>query len=148
MIKFTGERSMFGRGKIAANMLPVMVSAALVVFSFSAAQSANTYSKDVLAGQSIKIDTFMGWNNDCSFQSLDVSISKKPTHGKASPKIVSSRISLAQVGSAGKCLGRSIRGLAIFYRSQKEFKGADKISVRMKVRGQSPVFFHYNITVY
>lgn len=128
-------------------VLPMVASICLVMACVSAAQSANTYSKEARSGKSVKIDTFMGWNDDCSFQSLDVSISKRPAHGKASPKVVRSRISKAQVGSAGKCLGRRIRGLAVYYRSQKRFKGADRFTVRMKVRGQSPVFFHYNITV-
>ena len=131
-------------------MRTVLLSSILVlVFMLMApfANAAKTYSKVAKSGKSAKIDTFMGWNDDCSFQTLDISISKRPAHGKASPKVVRSRISQAQVGSAGKCIGKPIRGLAIYYRSKRGYRGSDRFTVRMKVRGQQAVFFHYNINV-
>ena len=104
-------------------------------------------NKSVSSGKSTRIDTFMGWNNDCSFQTIDIDVVGKPTSGSARAKVINSKISKAQSGKAGKCLGRSIKGLGLFYKSKTGFHGIDNVKVKMKVRGQPPVTFRYRIKV-
>ena len=104
-------------------------------------------NKSVSSGKSTRIDTFMGWNNDCSFQTIDIDVVGSPTSGSARAKVINSKISKAQSGKAGKCLGRSIKGLGLYYKSKSGFHGIDNVKVKMKVRGQPPVTFKYRIKV-
>ncbi len=104
-------------------------------------------NKSVSSGKSTRIDTFMGWNNDCSFQTIDIDVVGSPTSGSARAKVINSKISKAQSGRAGKCLGKSIKGLGLYYKSKSGFHGTDKVKVKMKVRGQPPVTFIYRIKV-
>ena len=112
----------------------------------SVAKTLN-YTKSVQSGKKVRIDTFMGWNNDCSFQTINIDVVGKPSSGSATANVINSKISRAQAGNAGKCLGRSIKGLGLYYKSRSGFHGTDRLKVKMKVRGQAPVYFNYVIKV-
>lgn len=104
-------------------------------------------SKTVSSGKRVQIDRYMGWNNDCSFQTINIDVVQKPKSGSTNAKVVNSKISNAQSGSAGKCFGKSIKGLGIYYKSKSGYHGRDAMKIKMKVRGQAPVIFIYNIKV-
>lgn len=104
-------------------------------------------SKSVSSGKRVQVDRYMGWNNDCTFQSINIDVVQKPKSGSTNARVVNSKISRAQSGSAGKCLGRSIKGLGIYYKSKSGFHGRDTMKIRMKARGQAPVIFIYNIKI-
>lgn len=106
-----------------------------------------SYSRSASSGKPQKIDVYSGWNDDCSFLTINVNVVKKPKSGAVTPRVEMSTIHAAQQGSAGKCLGKPTRGLAVYYRSKPGFKGRDSFTVRMGVRGQAPVDFVYNVSV-
>ena len=53
-----------------------------LVLALAHCAQAETISKSVPSGQSSKIDHFTGWNDDCSFKSLNIDIVSKPSHGR------------------------------------------------------------------
>lgn len=132
-----------GRLRYAA---PIALGLAAAIAATPALARTQTYSKSASAGKSKKIDSYFGWKNDCSFETIDVKIVKPPKSGSVTPRVEMSRISAAQLGSAGKCLGKPTRALSVYYRSKAGFKGQDSFSVRMSVGGQS-VDFVYNVSV-
>ena len=104
-------------------------------------------SKSVSSGKRVQIDRYMGWNNDCSFQTINIDVVQKPKSGSTDARVVNSKISKAQSGSSGKCFGKPIKGLGVYYKSKSGYRGQDSMKIRMKVRGQAPVTFIYNIKV-
>ncbi len=129
--------------------VPALLLGVGFVAAYSTGALAKTfhYSKTVKSGKQTKLDHFMGWKNDCTFLTIKIDIVERPKFGKASPRIVDARIRKAQVGSTGKCKGRKVKGLGIFYRSKRGYRGGDKLKIRMKVPGQRPVNYVYKIKV-
>lgn len=128
-------------------MIPGLVLIALAGTSTLVHAKTVHVSKSVSSGKRVQIDRYMGWNNDCSFQTINIDVVQKPKSGSTNAKVVNSKISKAQSGSAGKCFGKSIKGLGIYYKSKSGYRGRDAMKIKMKVRGQAPVIFIYNINV-
>ena len=106
-----------------------------------------SYFRTADSGKSNWMDAYYGWNDDCSFRTISVDVVGPPKHGRVSPKLENQRITSAQVGSTGKCLGKPTRAVAVYYRSDRGYRGTDRFRVRMKVGGQPPVFFSYTVRV-
>lgn len=127
----------------------VVVATVMVLAAALSSADAKTVrqSKSAKSGQSQWIDAFFGWNDDCSFKTINIDIVERPEHGSVSPRVETQRITQAQVGSTGKCLGRPTKAVAIYYKSKSGYRGRDDFKVRMRVGGQSPVFFVYQVNV-
>ena len=113
----------------------------------SARGQTKSYSKSAPSGKSHKIDSYSGWNNDCSFRTINVDIVEAPVHGQVSPRIVNSKITNSAIGSSGKCRGKPTRAVAVYYKSKSGYRGSDRFKVRMSVGGGAPAFFVYQVNV-
>ncbi|MEZ5870648.1 MAG: hypothetical protein R3D32_02155 [Nitratireductor sp.] len=131
----------------AAAMVATLTLAASLALTASAEAQQRSYSRTASSGKAQWIDAYYGWNNDCSFKTIDVDVIDGPAHGKASPRVETRKITQAQVGSTGSCLGKPTKAVAVYYTSKRGYRGQDRFRVRMKVGGQQPVVFSYSITV-
>jgi len=120
--------------------------AAVLIASPSQAKTVS-YFKTAKNGKSKWIDSYFGWKNNCGFKTIDVDIVDRPDHGSVSPRVETKKISRAQVGSAGKCIGKPTKAVSVYYKAKKGYRGSDKFKVRMKVRGEPPVYFIYRVRV-
>ena len=125
-------------------LLGLFLAAVLVPVDASAQRA---YFRTAGSGESKWMDAYFGWNDDCSFRTIDVDVVAKPKNGRVTPRLENQRITRAQVGSAGKCVGKPTRAVAVYYRSNPGYKGVDRFRVRMKVGGQPPVTFTYTVRV-
>ena len=119
----------------------------MTALAFDADAQQRSYSRSANSGQSQWMDEYYGWNNDCSFKTINVDVVERPRNGSVSPRIRRSRIQQAQVGTATHCIGRPTRAVAVYYRSRKGFRGTDRFRVRMRVAGQPAVTFTYTVQV-
>ncbi len=83
----TARRTTIGRA--------LLVMSALALTAAPALAKTVSYSKSASSGKTQKIDSFFGWKDDCSFQTIDLKIVKQPANGSVSPKVENSRISAA-----------------------------------------------------
>jgi hypothetical protein len=120
---------------------------ALLVSAIPVAAKTVNYSRTATSGKSQWIDAYFGWADDCSFMTIDVDVVDSPAHGSVSPRIENRKITSAQVGSTGACLGKPTKAVAVYYKSKAGYRGQDAFTVRMKVGTQAPVFFVYRVTV-
>ena len=118
-----------------------------LVLALAHCAQAETISKSVPSGQSSKIDHFTGWNDDCSFKSLNIDIVSKPSHGQVTSRIASGVIPPnAKTGSSGSCAGKPTKVLEVYYRPEKGFHGSDSFTVNMSFGGPG-TYFYYTVTV-
>lgn len=117
-------------------LLPV---AALLLGSAVQAD-AQTYTKSARAGKTLELDSYSGWNNDCSSKIINVDVVGAPSGGSVSPKVISRRIAPGKIGSASHCVGKPTRAIAVYYTPRKGYAGRDTVRVRMSVGGSSKVF--------
>lgn len=142
------QQSRFFRHSLAGKLaggLALLAGAVLLVPTNADAQ--RSYSRTATSGKAQWIDAYYGWNNDCSFKTIDVDVIDGPGHGRVSPKVETRKITQAQVGNTGGCLGKPTRAVAVYYTSKKGYRGVDRFRVRMKVGGQPPVIFSYSVSV-
>jgi hypothetical protein len=125
----------------------VLAGAVAAALAIPAAGSAATLQKSAPSGKSAKIDEYTGWNNDCSFLTINVNVSSPPSHGAVTSRVARGRITNAAVGSAGSCFGKPTRVLQVYYRSRAGYRGTDTFSVDMSVRGQPTKRFTYAVSV-
>ena len=129
------------------------LAAAIVAALFLTVQVADAktvrYSKSARANASTKIDHYSGWNDDCSFLTIDIDVVDKPAHGTVRPKVATGRIPRPQVGSrqGAQCAGRPMKIIEVYYTPSRGFRGRDQFKVRMRTPGQRDVFFVYNVSV-
>lgn len=120
------------------------VAVALAVSAPAAAKAQGF--KSARSGKTQWIDAYYGWNNDCSFKTINVNVVSKPKHGTVSPKVEMQRIKQAQIGSVGKCAGKPTKAVAVYYRSKPGYRGTDRFRIQMSVGGQSK-YFNYTVNV-
>ena len=109
---------------------------------------AQTIYKTTPAGQSSKIDHYMGWNDDCSFKSLSIDVIAKPAHGAITSRIANGTITAdAKVGTSGACAGKPTKVLEIYYKPEKGFHGSDNFTVNMSFGGSGSKAFYYSVNV-
>ena len=108
--------------------------------------SAQHYFRTTGSGQSVRVDAYMGWRDDCSHQSIDIDVVNPPRHGTLTPRFETETIRNASIGSAQSCKGRKIRAMALYYRSKKGYRGQDQFRVRISVGGQ-PATYSYTVNV-
>ncbi len=129
-----------------ASILAVLMAATMAVPPALAVDG--TYARSANSGQKKWMDEYSGWNNDCSFMTIDVDVVEPPAHGKVTPRPEIKRIpKVAKRGSSGACAGRKMKALVVYYTSKPGYRGRDRFKVRMKARGQSPAYFVYNVNV-
>ena len=127
--------------------------AAIVAVLFLTVQVADAktvrYSKTARANASTKIDHYSGWNDDCSFLTIDIDVVEKPRNGAVRPKLANGRIPRPQVGSrqGAACAGRPMKIIEVYYTPTRGFRGNDQFKVRMRTPGQRVVFFVYRVKV-
>ncbi len=122
------------------------LAACALVISGANAQT-KSYSRSAKSGKSQWIDAYYGWNNDCSFKTINVDVVGQPSNGRVSPKIETRKITSAQIGSTRQCLGKPTRAVSVYYKSKGGYRGMDRFKVRMSVGGGAPVFFNYTVSV-
>jgi len=129
--------------------LPALLTAFLIVAGISPAMAADgEYDRTAPSGEIQWMDEYSGWNNDCSFLEIAVDVIEQPAHGEVFPRPEIKRIPKKAVrGNSGVCAGRKMKALVLYYTSEPGYRGQDRFQVRMKVRGQDPAFFIYNVTV-
>lgn len=109
---------------------------------------AQTIYKTTPAGQSSKIDHYMGWNDDCSFKSLSIDVIAKPAHGAITSRIANGTITAdAKVGTSGACAGKPTKVLEVYYKPEKGFHGSDTFTVNMSFGGSGSKAFYYSVNV-
>ena len=138
------DQSIFSRRAIRFFMAAIVGASFLIP---ATAEAQRNYSRTATSGKAQWMDAYYGWNNDCSFKTIDVDVIDGPSHGRVSPKVETRKITQAQVGSTGGCLGKPTRAVAVYYTSKKGYRGTDRFRVRMKVGGQPPVIFSYSVSV-
>ncbi len=113
-------------------------------------QTGNAATISVKSGRTALIVNLVGWDKRCrSTGYAHVVLLKKPRHGRATIRRggrypIPAKTSM---GKAGKCLGKRIRGVGVFYRSNRNFRGRD--SVRFKARaGNGKRYYTYKANVY
>ncbi len=121
--------------------------AAFALVAQGADAQNRSYSRLAKSGKTQWIDAYFGWNDDCSFKTINVDVVDQPSHGQVSPKIENSKITAAQIGSTRDCLGKPTRAVAVYYKSKGGYRGTDSFKVRMSVGGSAPVFFNYTVSV-
>lgn len=125
--------------------LPALAAALCLCTALSA--TAGTISKTVPAGRASKVDHYTGWNDDCSFLSVNVDILVKPAHGTLAPRTAMGRIGEAQIGNAGACRGKPTKVLELYYKPARGYRGTDGFSVNMRTPKSAPVRYDYVVTV-
>ncbi len=120
------------------------LAAAIALAAPTAAQAQGF--KSAKSGKTQWIDAYYGWNNDCSFKTINVNVAQKPQHGTVSPKVEMQRITRAQIGSVGNCAGKPTKAVAVYYRSKPGYRGIDRFRIQMSVGGQSK-YFNYTVRV-
>lgn len=111
------------------------------------AQAQYSHNVTVSSGKSQYVHSYLGWNADCSHKTVDVDIIERPSHGKVSPRIVTQKIEKAEIGSVGICRGKSVRAVAIYYKSNRGYRGVDRFKVRMRLDFGFPATYVYRIQV-
>ena len=108
-------------------------------------QPGNAATAYVKSGKTTLIAQLVGWDKRCrSTGYARVIFLKKPRHGRASSRRggrypIPSKTS---IGRAGKCKGKRIRGVGIYYRSNRNFRGRD--TIRFKARaGNGKRYYTY-----
>lgn len=100
----------------------------------------------VASGKAKRVDAYLGWKNDCSQMSINIDVVNKPRHGSLSHRFVTETIRKASIGGVRNCYGKKVRALAIYYKSDRGYRGSDSFSVRISVGGK-PANYNYNIAV-
>jgi len=91
--------------------------------------------RSVFSGNEMQITTFYTLKSDClSAPLVDVRILKPPAHGEISLQEVRSVIELEKEHFRAHCHGKSIDAVAMFYTSQPDFTGMDKLQVEVDFR--------------
>lgn len=135
------------RSAAKSNTASLFAAIAVLLLVLPAMAQAKSYSRTATSGKSQWIDAYYGWNNDCSFKTINVDVVEQAGHGQVSPKIETRKITRAQVGSVRNCLGKPTRAVAVYYKSKSGYRGTDRFKVRMSVGGGAPVFFSYAVNV-
>lgn len=91
-----------------------------------AVAATHTYHFNVLSGQPHRVDTYYNFNDMCEGGPVRVSIPAKPKRGSFSTKNETTTISGANIGNVGNCNGKKVKGVAIYYVSNKGFRGKDR----------------------
>jgi hypothetical protein len=144
-VKFITEAKMrryFHKWRVA-----VVATAVVIAFAGIAQSQTRSYSRTASSGKSQWIDAYFGWNNDCSFKTINVDVVTPPANGQVSPKVETRKITNAQIGATGNCLGKPTKAVAVYYRSKSGYRGVDRFKVKMTVGGSAPVFFNYSVVV-
>ncbi len=126
--------------------IPVFALALALPPSVGNAKTVNQL-RNAPTGKSHWIDAYYGWNDDCSFKTINVDVVDPPANGAVTPRIENQRIKQAQVGNTGACVGKPTKAVAVYYKSKSGYRGSDAFTVRMSVAGQPPVFFVYRVNV-
>jgi hypothetical protein len=98
---------------------------ALAVAPLDAAERQKRNSFNVLSGKPHRVDTYLGWKNNCVGVLGKVKEIAKPKHGTATSRIETTTIRTANTGSVRNCRGKKVRGISIYYRSKPGFRGLD-----------------------
>jgi hypothetical protein len=119
-----------------------------ILVAHSHGAHAQVISKTVPSGVKTKIDHYTGWNDDCSFKSLDIQVTTPPAHGEIASRIANGVIpSDAKIGSSGVCAGKPTKVLEVYYKSARGYKGPDSFTVDMSFGGSSAKDFSYSVDV-
>lgn len=124
------------------------VFAAIAVSAVCAAGAAygQTKTVSVQAGKSVWVDSYMGWNDNCTPRTINIDVIRPPRHGTVTPRPKNEVIRQASIGQARTCAGKTVKGLGVYYKSKSGYSGADSFAVRISVGG-SPALYSYVINV-
>ncbi len=124
--------------------------AATAIFSQIAAFALPAHAQpgfvQVASGKSKRVDAYLGWKNDCSQMPINIDVVRKPRHGTLSHRFVTETIRKASIGGVRNCYGKKVRALAIYYKSDRGYRGSDSLSVRISIGGK-PANYNYNIAI-
>lgn len=118
----------------------------LLLATASGPAAAQTGIVTARSGESVRVDAYMGWRDDCSHLPIDIDIVAAPAHGSLTPEIGSETIGRASIGQANTCMGRTVRALVLFYKSNEGYRGTDAFQVRIAV-GNQPATYDYVVNV-
>ena len=104
-----------------------------LVALIAGAESAEV-ARTANSGEPTLIRRYFAWNPDCTFGSINVTVTTKPKHGNVEPKFGDFVLTPETVrgGSLGKCEGKSIRAVELHYTSTGGFRGKDGFAVHVK----------------
>ncbi len=86
-------------------------------------------TRTVAAGKTTMINHHESWHGECEQGPLaTIDITKQPSHGKINVTIQMQKIEKNEIGGGDKCIGRSVKGVAVYYTPQNGFTGTDTFS--------------------
>jgi hypothetical protein len=92
------------------------------------AQQEEQLTKAGQAGLHILISEHAGWNKNCEgIAHPALYLFEPPLHGKICARIETIKISSMFVGTVSQCIGRSVRGVRLIYRSDAAYAGDDSL---------------------
>jgi len=126
----------------------LVFTAAILASGIFVAGSANAKIYSVKPGLKYLVGQLVGWDARCrSTGYAKVIILKPPKYGKISVRKGGKYVIPKQVtfGKAGKCVGKRIRGVGLYYRANPGFRGTDKIVYKARA-ANSKTFYTFTDT--
>ena len=107
-------------------MLRIVLAAVLTIATLSSA-FADQFSKTVPANRKSQIYAHAVYQKQTCFSGAipNMKVSRKPKHGK----VIFQRSTFKLSKRAGRCAGKSIKGMGIYYTPDRNFRGQDKFTV-------------------
>jgi len=134
----------------------IILSVVLSVIYYTSFGELNTQAKTVRlseivkSGKSTIVAAWGSWDANCKGQTVNIDVLQNPKHGKVSPRVGRRTIQSAQAGTLGKCRGKIIKGLILYYKSNAGYRGRDKMKARVTwphVKNSRPTDYIITITV-
>ncbi|POF34861.1 hypothetical protein CLV41_1011321 [Roseibium marinum] len=99
----------------------------LIFLSVSSLAQADTIRRSIPANKTSSVGAHATYNAQCMPSSIPkMKIAKQPENGTVSFKQVAFKLS----EDAGRCAGRQVKGIAVYYKPKRGFRGQDEFKVR------------------
>lgn len=99
----------------------------LFLFLVSTFAQADTIRRTVPANKTSGVGAHGTYNEYCNASAIpQMKVSREPKNGKVTFKQVSFKLG----EEAGRCAGRSVKGVAVYYKPNRGFRGKDEFKVR------------------
>jgi hypothetical protein len=107
-------------------------------------------SRSVKSGDPSLIRRYFAWNPDCTYKTIRIVVTKRPSHGNIEPRFGDYVLTAADIrgGDIGACAGTSLRVVEILYKSKISFVGRDSLSLAIYTDGLPEINDDYVIDVH
>jgi hypothetical protein len=112
----------------------------IVAVLISAHAQAEEVTRSAKSGEPSVVRRYFAWKADCSFQQTKIRMTARPQHGKIVPRFGDHVLAAADLrsGTLGRCEGRKIRDVELYYTSNRGFVGEDRFSVYVTAPTDKP----------